>query len=106
MSNRIEKYATMVKGKVDKLGDTALNGVSWEQADAEMAITDLERVAYQNAQSRAFASGTLNHAEAMTAYRAIGEAGSEKNGNWPARTSYPMKVAVTALVGELLSKRA
>tara|TARA_Y100000310_G_scaffold293388_1_gene322939 strand:- start:491 stop:805 length:315 start_codon:yes stop_codon:yes gene_type:complete len=104
MTNRVTKYVAMVQTKIEQLGDTALDGTSWEQADADMAITDYERVAYQNAQSRAFASGTLTQDEAMTAYRAIGEAGSANNGNWPANTTYAMKVAITALMGELVTR--
>jgi thiaminase len=104
MTNRVTKYAAMVESKVEQLGETTLDGTSWEDADAEMAITDYERYAYQTAQSRAFASGTLTQDEAMTAYRAIGEAGSEKNGNWPANTTYAMKVAITALMGELVTR--
>jgi hypothetical protein len=104
MTNRVTKYAAMVESKVEQLGETTLDGGSWEDADAEMAITDYERFAYQNAQSRAHNSGKLTQDEALTAYRAIGEAGSEKNGNWPTSTTYAMKVAITALMGELVTR--
>ena len=106
MSNRVTKYAAMVKAKVEALGDTTLDGTSWEDADADMAISSIERAAYQQAQVRAYAERVLTMDEAMTVYRAIGESGSGRNGGWPMRTSYPMKVAVTALMGQLIAGRS
>jgi len=106
MANRIEKYIAMVRAKQAELGDVALNGSSWEEAERNLDIDHLERVAYQNAQSRAFAMGVLSKDEAMIVYRAIGEVGSGKNGGWSAGVDYATKVTVTNLIGELIGVKA
>ena len=104
MSNRITQYAAMVRAKRASIGDTALDGTSWDDAEKNLDINHFERVAYQNAQARSHAMGKLTTDEAMVVYRAIGEVGSSKNGGWSKGTDYALKVTVTKLMGELLLK--
>ena len=105
MANRIATYITMVRAKQAEIGEP-LNGGTWEEAENDLDIDHLERIAYQNAQAQAFASGVLTQDEAMIVYRAIGEVGSSKNGGWTAGVDYATKVAVTNLVGQLLNVKA
>jgi hypothetical protein len=101
--NRVTKYAEMVATRVETLGDKTLDGTSWEDADESLAINLEDRVAYQNAQSRAYAEGKLTYDESWTVYSAVGASGSSSNGGWSESTTYPMKVAVTTLIHELMA---
>tara|TARA_Y100000310_G_C20392207_1_gene673365 strand:+ start:45 stop:365 length:321 start_codon:yes stop_codon:yes gene_type:complete len=106
MGNRIEKYIAMVRAKQAEIGDVSLDGTPWDEAERNLDIDHLERVAYQNAQARAFASGVLTQDEAMIVYRSIGEVGSSKNGGWAAGVDYATKVTVTNLIGQLIGVKA
>jgi hypothetical protein len=101
MTNRVSNYIGMVRDKVEKLGEP-LNGGTWEEAESNLDLTFSEHAAYQNAQAQAHAGGILNTEEAQIVYLALGEVGSTKNGGWAASVDYPVKVAITKLVGELM----
>jgi hypothetical protein len=64
--------------------------------------TPFEHVAYQNAQARAHATGTLTTAEAQTVYIALGEAPSASG--WAAGTDLATKLVVTELMAELVGR--
>ncbi len=101
MSNRVTDYATMVQGKLDSLGDQTLTpGESMADFESGMSLSLGDFVGYQNAQSRAFASGRLSFDEAQSAYIALG--GDSYHGDWPNETPLAMKIAITRLIGELL----
>jgi hypothetical protein len=104
LENRITKYADMVHEKCVKLGQP-LNGITWEEAETTLDITFSEHYAFQNEQSRAFASGRINQDEATTVYQALGEVWSEGNGGFREGVDYALKLAITTMVGELLEKR-
>jgi hypothetical protein len=59
-----------------------------------------EHVAYLTANARAAADGTLTVDEAQSVYVALGEC----LGSWPAETSLALKVTVTNLMGQLLTR--
>lgn len=70
--------------------------------EGTMGITLQEKVAYQQAQSAAFASEKLTLEEAQLVYRALGEGGGNGNEGWAAGTDLATKVVVTKLMGELM----
>ena len=105
--NRVEDYAADIRRLIasgrkpngDPIGDV-------DALESELDLTFAERIAWQDAQALAHASGILSTAEAQTVYRAIGEAGSESNGGWPKRTDLAMKVTVTNLMAQIMAARA
>ena len=101
MPNRLADYAIMVQSKLDKLGDqTLVPGKSMADFEADMSLSMEDFIGYQNAQSRAFASGKLTFDESQSAYIALG--GEIFHGDWPSGTSLATKIAVTRMIGELL----
>jgi len=103
MSNRVITYAADIRARqASGLKPDGSPVGDLDDLDASLAISFGERAAYQDAQAAAHASGVLTADEALTVYTAIGESGSDANGGWPAGVDLALKVAVTALMGQLL----
>ena len=105
--NRITSHADTVQTLIDTGG---VNGALGTPAklrafERDMDISLQEHAAYQNAQARAHASGTISPAEAMVVYRALGEARVDGNGGWATGTPLALKVTVTNLKGQLVTRR-
>jgi len=71
--------------------------------ESKLDITFEEHFAYQNAQARAHAAGTISTDVANVIYRALGESMSSKNGGWREGVTCARKVTITNLIGELLA---
>ena len=103
--NRVEAHAAQVRKLIEsglKPDGSPIGDV--DALDRELSLSLGERFAYQNAQAKAHASGILTTDEAMTVYRAVGEAGSKANGGWPKGTDLALKVTVTSLMAQLVER--
>ena len=103
--NRVTEFEQRMQGIIDGGGKNgALATEEKRQAFEETnAITFDDHYGYQNAQSRAHASGKLSTEEAQAVYIALGEVWTDGNGGWAAGTGLALKVTVTTLVGELIT---
>lgn len=104
--NRITSHADTVQALIDTGGVNGALGTpdKLRAFEREMDISFQEHVAYQNAQARAHASGTISPAEAMLVYRALGEVPGDGNGGWATGTPLALKVTVTNLMGQLITR--
>jgi hypothetical protein len=100
MGNRIEACIERYEDRLRKQGPIGLNGVPVESLHESNALTFQDFVDYQNAQTRAHASGRITTEEAATVYASLG--GEVYRGDWPEGTSLATKLTITQLVGELL----
>ncbi len=99
--NRVTAYAEKLQTQLSSLNGVGVNGQPLDDAfEATFDITIEDFIGYQNAQSRAFASGKINFEEAQTVYTVLG--GGVFLGNWKKGTSLAMRIAVTRMVGELI----
>lgn len=103
MTNRITGLIERYEERIEKLGGVGLDGRPTDSLHDEMRLTMSEFVKYQELQASAHASELITTDEAMTVYRALG--GESFNPDWPKGTSLGTKVAITQLMGELVSMR-
>lgn len=98
----IERYrAAIAKGQ--KLDGSPLTG-DLDALDAAQVLTFREWYAYQSEQAKAHAMGTINAAEAMTIYHALGGEGFTETG-WSADADLATKLVVTNAMAGLLGVR-
>jgi hypothetical protein len=97
--NRLSATVDTVRAK---LADLSAEDAA--KLDAEMAVDWNEHFQYQEQQARAHAAGILSTDEALIVYAALGEVGAPSNGGWASGTDTATKVAVTLLMGELLTR--
>lgn len=73
--------------------------------DKVMAIDFEEHFEFQNLKSEAFIAGRIDQDVAQAIYMALGEnhAANRKNGGWTDQVDTAEKVAITQIMGELLS---
>jgi len=107
MGNRIADLIQRYQQRIDNLGGEDATGLDGEKRigdmHADMALSYMEFFQFQELQAAAHASGTLTPAEAMTTYRTLG--GESYGGDWPNGTTLAAKIAITHLMGELLTVR-
>jgi len=72
------------------------------EVERTLANTFSEHAHYQDLQSHAFASGTLNLEEAHTVYLALGEVPGPDG--WARDTDLAAKLVITSLMAELIDK--
>ena len=70
-----------------------------DSLEATAAIDSQEHFAYQEQQARAHADERLSLDEATLVYTALGESGSQQNGDWADATDLATKLTVTRLIG-------
>ena len=111
MTNRIvacaERYKERIEAVKSKGVDLQLipSDESLAKLDETMALTFDDHFQYQQLQAQAHASGTLSTDEALVIYQALGESMSTENGGWRSHVTLSMKVAITQVMGEILSAR-
>jgi hypothetical protein len=107
MGNRIADLIQRYQQRIDNLGGEDATGLDGEKRigdmHADMALSYMEFFQFQELQAAAHASGTLTPAEAITVYRTLG--GESYGGDWPNGTTLAAKIAITHLMGELLTVR-
>jgi hypothetical protein len=100
MANRVTAAAAKAQRQIDSLNGKTLQGGSISDFEKSLDLETFEHFAYQEAQARAHANGTLSLPEAQTVYMALGE-----GGNWRKGTTLAMKVTITNLMLQLITGR-
>ena len=92
-TNRVQRAFEAVRARIAELPQATRDSL-----EATAAIDSQEHFAYQEQQARAHASGTLSLDEATLVYTALGESGSQQNGDWADATDLATKLTVTRLI--------
>lgn len=105
--NRILQAARRLQERLDtgvKPDGSPITG-DLEALEESLDLDALETFAYQSAQARAHATGKLTTAEAQTIYLALGGEGFGRTASgWADGVSLALKVTITNLMAELLTK--
>lgn len=100
MSNRVQDAIDEMKERLKGMNGVGLNGKSLDELEDEQDLPFDEFFTFQNAQSRAFASGRITFDESVTLYKALG--GEVYQDGWPEGTSLAVKVVVFKACAELM----
>lgn len=105
--NRIQDGIDKMATKLADMNGVDMKGRPLSEMDETTALASDEFVAFQNAQSRAFASGLLTLEESQTLYMGLGgEMRSSSNHGWPKNTNLAAKIVITQACAELMGVTA
>jgi hypothetical protein len=100
MVNRIADGIMNAAKKISNLNGVGLNGTPISELDVSLSFEEF--TAFQNAQSRAFASGKLSMDEAQLIYSSLGGEMHHGGDGWPSDTSIATKLVITQACAELM----
>lgn len=98
--NRIAEAITAMEDNISELNGVGVDGTPLSELDTDLRFDEF--VAFQNAQSRAFATGKVGMDEAQLLYRSLGGEMHHDGDGWPTDTSLATKIVVTKVCAELM----